>query len=215
MIESSNSSKSFIEGFYISKIDEIIFSRIKGKSYKDNCTLPLEDLRYLHVLHKDINGETKEGEIICNVYIAEKLITIFQKLYLDNYAIEKIRLVDEYDADDEKSTSDNNSSCFNFRFISYTNKISKHGLGLAIDINSLYNPYIKEVNGKLSIEPANAENYIDRTKNFKYKIEKNDLCYKIFIENGFIWGGEWDTIKDYQHFEIPDEIIIKLYPNNK
>ena len=70
MIESSNSSKSFIEGFYISKIDEIIFSRIKGKSYKDNCTLPLEDLRYLHVLHKDINGETKEGEIICNVYIA-------------------------------------------------------------------------------------------------------------------------------------------------
>ena len=56
--------------FYISQITNDIFARIKGKSYKDKCTLPLEDLRYLHVLHKDINGEIKEGEIICNVYIA-------------------------------------------------------------------------------------------------------------------------------------------------
>ena len=213
-MEENKISQLLIKGFYISKIDDKIFSRIKGKSYKENCTIPLEDLRYLHILHKDINGEIKEGEIISNVYIAEKLINIFQKLYLQNYPIEKIKLIDEYDADDEKSMSDNNTSCFNFRFISYTNKISKHGLGLAIDINSLYNPYVKKVNGKLSIEPSNAVNYIDRTKYFQYKIEENDFCYKLFIENGFEWGGKWNTIKDYQHFEILDNIVIKLYPNN-
>ena len=28
-------------------------------------------------------------------------------------------LVDEYDADDEKAMEDNDSSCFNFRFISH------------------------------------------------------------------------------------------------
>lgn len=128
--------------FYVSKIDDTIFNRIKGKSYKDNCTLPLEDLRYLHLLHKDINGVTQEGEMICNVYIAAPLIDIFQKLYANAYPIEKIRLVDEYDADDERSMRDNNSSCFNFRFISHTTRISKHGLGLAVDINTLYNPYI-------------------------------------------------------------------------
>ena len=133
--------------FYIAKIDNALFYRIKGKSYKDDCPLPLEDLRYLHLLHKDIDGVTHEGEMVCNVYIAAALIDIFQKLYAENYPIEKIRLVDEYDADDEMSMRDNNSSCFNFRFISHTTKISKHGLGLVVDTNTLYNPYIKYVDG--------------------------------------------------------------------
>ena len=113
-----------------------------------DCIVPVEDLRYIHVLHKNLNGETREGEIICNAYIAYDLIDIFQKLYLANYPIEKIKLVDEYNADDELSMRDNNSSCFNFRFISHTKKVSKHGLGLAMDINTLYNPYVKEVDGK-------------------------------------------------------------------
>ena len=202
------------KGFYISKIDDNIFARIKGKSYKDNCTVPLDDLRYLHLLHKDLQGNTLEGEMICNVYIAAALLDIFIKLYNENYAIEKIRLIDEYDADDETSMRDNNSSCFNFRFISHTNKVSKHGLGLAVDINTLYNPYIKEVDGKRILEPATAEGYINRSKNFPYKIDKNDLCYKIFTEHGFEWGGDWENRKDYQHFEIPDQIVKILYPDN-
>ena len=126
------SSVSFADvkdGFYMKKIDDEIFSRIKGKSFKDDCTLPVEDLRYLHVLHKDLEGNTHEGELICNVYIAYDVLDILMKLYEANYPIEKIRLVDEYDADDETSMRDNNSSSFNFRFISHTTKISKHGLG--------------------------------------------------------------------------------------
>lgn len=85
--------------------------------------------------------------------------------------------------------SDNNSSAFNFRFISHTTKISKHGLGMAVDINTLYNPYVKTVNGKLSIEPANAEAYVDRSGDFPHKIDHNDLCYKLFTRYGFTWGG--------------------------
>ena len=203
------------QGFYIKEINGEIFSRIKGKSYKDDCTLPLEDLRYLHVLHKDLQGNTHEGELICNFYIAQDLLEIFSELYAANYPIEKIRLVDEYNADDELSMRDNNSSSFNFRFISHTTKISKHGLGFAVDINPLYNPYTKVVDGKNILEPATAGEYVDRTKNFPYKIDENDLCYKLFTERGFEWGGSWTRAKDYQHFEVPDEISTKLYPNNK
>ena len=47
-------SKVFEQGFFITQINDEIFARIKGKSFKDNCTLPREDLRYLHVLHKDL-----------------------------------------------------------------------------------------------------------------------------------------------------------------
>ena len=203
------------EGFKISQIDEQLFSRIKGKTFKDNCTLPLEDLRYLNLLHKDLNGNILKGEMICNKYIAEDLITIFKKLYQENYPIEKIRLMDEYNADDETGMRDNNSSCFNFRFISQTTRISKHGLGLAVDINTLYNPYHKFVNGKEIIEPATGKDYLDRTKKFPYKIEENDLCCQLFKEHGFLWGGNcWSDRQDFQHFELPNEIIEKIYPGN-
>jgi hypothetical protein len=188
-----------------------IFARIKGKSYKDDCTVPVSDLRYLHVLHVGFDGESHEGEIICNKYIADDLLEIFQALYEAKYPIEKIKLVDEYDADDERSMADNNSSSFNFRFISHTTKISKHGYGLAMDINTLYNPYVKTVNGKLSIEPANAADYVDRSQDFPYKIDENDLAYQLFIAHGFQWGGAWKNSKDYQHFEVPDSVVKKLY----
>ncbi len=200
------------QDFYISKITDEIFSRIEGKSFKDDCTLPRKDLRYLHVLHKDIDGEVHEGEMIVNYHIAEDVLEILKELYENDYPIEKIRLVDEYDADDELSMEDNNSSCFNFRFVSYTTKISKHGLGLAVDINTLYNPYVKTVNGKRSIEPVNAEAYLDREADFDYKIEKGDLCYKLFTEHGFEWGGNWVNSKDYQHFQIPTEKVEEWYP---
>ena len=203
------------KNFYKLKINDQIFKRIKGKSFKDNCTLSREDLRYIHVLHVDINNITHEGEMICNKYIADTLIKIFKKLYEEKYPIEKMILIDEYDAEDEKAMEDNNSSCFNFRFISHTTKISKHGFGLAVDINTLYNPYICEVDGKIYIEPKTAKEYIERNKNFNYKIVKNDLCYNLFIENGFEWGGDWIEKKDYQHFEIPNSIINELYPNNE
>lgn len=203
------------EKFYVAKIDDALFARIKGKSYKDDCIVPREDLRYLHVLHKDVYGRTHEGEMICNAYIAHDLMDIFHKLYLANYPIEKIRLVDEYNADDETSMRDNNSSSFNFRFVSHTKRVSKHGLGLAVDINTLYNPFTKTVDGKRIIEPITGEPYLDRKAKFLYKIDKDDLCYKLFIAHGFEWGGDWETVKDYQHFEVPTDVMRMLYPNNK
>ena len=189
------------ENFYAAEIDDVLFARIKGKSYKDDCVVPLDELRYLHVLHVGFDGETHEGEMICGAAIAGDLLDIFQKLYEAKYQIEKIRLVDEYNAEDELSMRDNNSSSFNFRFISHTTKVSNHGRGLAVDINPLYNPYIKTVDGNLYIEPATAGEYADRSKNFPHKIDENDLCYKLFIQHGFEWGGSWKSVKDYQHFE--------------
>lgn len=187
--------------FYISKIPDDIFEKMQGKSYKADCTVPRDELRYVHVLHMGFDGQTKEGELVVNKAIADDVLAIFEELYQADYPIEKVELVDAYNADDEESMSHNNSSAFNFRFISHTTKISKHGLGMAVDINTLYNPYVKTVDGKLSIEPANATAYVDRSKDFPYKIDHDDLCYKLFTKYGFTWGGDWTHSKDYQHFE--------------
>lgn len=192
---------SYADDFYISEIPDDIFAKMQGKSYKEDCTVPREDLRYVHVRHMGFDGEVKDGELVVNKAIADDVLAIFEELYKADYPIEKVRLVDEYDADDEASMSDNNSSAFNFRFISHTTRISKHGLGMAVDINTRYNPYVKTVDGKLSIEPANGADYVDRSKDFPHKIGHEDLCYKLFKEHGFTWGGDWTHSKDYQHFE--------------
>lgn len=197
-----------MEGFGIAEINNEIFSRIAGKSYKVNCSVPLGDLRYLELLHKNLRGEILRGEMICNKRIASDVLEIFQKLFAAGYPIEKVRLIDEYDADDELSMRDNNSSSFNFRFVSFTNRISLHGCGLAVDINPLYNPYIKTVDGKKIIAPDNSADFEDRDKNFPYKITADDLCCRLFKEHGFLWGGDcWDDEKDYQHFFIEEGIV--------
>ena len=189
------------DAFYISHIPDDIFAKMQGRSYKADCTIDREELRYVHILHTGFDGETNEGELVVNKAIADDVLAIFEELYRAKYPIEKVRLVDEYDADDEASMSDNNSSAFNFRTISHTTTISKHGLGMAIDINPLYNPYVKTVNGTLSTEPANAAAYVDRSEAHPYRIDHDDLCYKLFTEHGFTWGGDWVHSKDYQHFE--------------
>ena len=79
--------------------------------------------------------------------------------------------------------------------------LSKHALGMAIDINPFYNPYVTYPDGKERISPAGSEVYADRSNDNPHMIRKGDLCYQLFIDHGFTWGGEWKSLKDYQHFQ--------------
>jgi hypothetical protein len=202
-IVSQEAIKSYGEAnvFVSVHIDEGIYSRIFGKSYKEDCNIPIEDLRYLKLLHYDINSDIRIGEMVCSRLIASDLVQIFKALYDEQYPIEKMILIDAYNADDEASMQDNNTSAFNFRQIVGGGKLSKHAAGLAVDINPLYNPYIRISGGQMYVAPCNASPYVDRTLHFPYKIIKNDICYQLFMKYGFQWGGDWKTIKDYQHFE--------------
>ncbi len=204
-VPSAAVEKAGVKNFFFSvSIPDTIFALMKGKSFKDNCTVPRSDLRYLRCLHVDKDNHILVGEMVVNKKIADDVLDIFYQLYQKKYPIERMRLIDYWDADDETAMRANNSSSFNFRFISHTTKVSKHGKGTAIDINTLYNPYHKRLDdGTEIIEPATGEPYLDRTKEFDYKIKKNDLCYRLFKAKGFNWGGDWSDRKDYQHFELP------------
>ena len=156
----------------------------------------------LSVKHIDGNGVTHEGTIVCNKNIAGDLRDIFAELYRAKYPIERIRPISEYDDDDERSMQANNTSCYCYRPIEGSNKLSNHARGLAIDINPLYNPCVRrKKDGTLLVQPATGKPYVDRSRTFKYKITKQDLCYRLFTQHGFTWGGSWRSLKDYQHFE--------------
>ncbi len=201
-IEDASSEDDLIYSFYYEPLSEEIIAKITGVSYVENENISLDDLRYVHILHYNFNDEVVEGELICNKAIAQDLLEIFYELYLAEYKIEKVCLIDEYDGDDTASMEDNNTSCFNYRVVDGTTNLSKHAYGLAIDINPFYNPYVvfKE-DGSTYISPEGSEPYTDRSADFPYKIDENDLCYKLFKEHGFTWGGNWNSCKDYQHFQ--------------
>ena len=196
-------AKHGADAFFSSQeIPDTIFAIMQGKTFKADCTIPRSDLRYILCLHRDLKGNAIVGEMVVNKAIAADVVDIFRQLYANNYPIERMRLIDYWDADDERSMTANNSSSFNFRFISHTTKVSKHGAGMAVDINPLYNPYHKTLaDGTEVIEPAAGKPYLDRTKSFDYKITETDLCHRLFLQHGFEWGGSWTSCKDYQHFE--------------
>lgn len=203
-------AKTYKNGFTSIRLNKSIKKRITGSSYPfgKTASISYKDLRYLQVLYVDFEGNTQTGELIVNKKIATKTLKVFYELYQIKYPIQRMSLVDDYDASDEKSMSANNTSAFNYRLITGTTRLSKHGQGLAIDINPKINPCVSYRNGKVSlVEPANGKKYIQRnTKKCKgkyaeYMIHKNDKVYKIFKKYGFSWGGDWSTKKDYQHFE--------------
>ena len=148
------------------------------------------ELDTLKVQHIDFQGQPQQGIIICNKKISNDLREIFAELYKAKYPI------------DERSMQANNTSCYCYRPIEGSKKLSNHALGMAIDINPLYNPCVKRrKDGTLLIQPSTARPYVNRSKSFKYKITKQDFCYRLFIQHGFQWGGAWRSLKDYQHFE--------------
>ena len=176
------------EQFYISEIPDDIFEKMQGKSYKADCTLPRENLRYIHVLHVGFDNQVHEGELVVNKDIADDVLEIFKELYESGYQIEKVRLVDEYDADDEASMSDNNSSAFNFRFISHTTKISKHGMGMAVDINTLYNPYVKTVDGSFRLSLQMPQIMLTGARIFRTRLTM--MIYAISCLRSMVLSGE-------------------------
>lgn len=190
----------FLNQFQSKEIDSHLLHRISGKSYKENEFISLDSLRYLSIPHYDFSGAIKMGELIVHKDISKQTLSVFQDLFQVGYPIEKLLLIDNYNGDDYQSMSDNNSSAFNYRFIDGTTTLSDHSFGLAIDINPLYNPYIKEVNGTLKVLPPEGSLYVNRNIDCPYIIKENDICHRTFLKHGFLWGGSWNHAKDYQHF---------------
>lgn len=194
---------TYTEGFYYEAISDTLRRYITGISYPtEDAEISLDELRYVHIWHYNFNDDPVEGELICNEAIAQDLVEIFYELYRNEYQLEQVLLIDEFDGDDISSMEANNTSCFNYRPIQDSNRLSKHALGLAVDINPLYNPYITyNTDGTEDVSPVSGSTYADRSASFSYKIDESDLCYKLFIQHGFTWGGNWNSCRDYQHFQ--------------
>lgn len=202
-VDESNFSKYFVA----ETISDEVLGRINGKSYYENPDIGLDELRYLKVLHYNFEHEIQVGEVIVNAELSEDFRNIFMELFREEYEIQSMYLVDNYwtgnaDESDSASIDQNNTSAFCYRYATGSSKLSNHAFGRAIDINPQQNPYVSYSSGEPYWSHSNADPYIDRESGLAHVITHDDICYEIFADHGFTWGGDWENgVKDYQHFD--------------
>lgn len=200
-----------------------------GKSLPHDTNWPVQpkDLSYLTISHWGYDGYIHVGHMIVHTVVAQEVLDIFKELFDKQFPIERMKLIDEYDANDDLSMEANNTSAFCCRCI--TDKpgvFSNHSYGLAIDVNPCTNPYIKWSSEKHEwiVYPATGRQFVDlpvdgnsfpiRTESYLGIIIEGGLCCQAFEAHGWDWGGYWTlethgkNYKDYQHFaKNPEDTI--------
>lgn len=190
--------------FSIAELSDSLFATMYGVSIREGAPVDRSDLRDVKVLHHDFDGNIRTGRIICHKSVANDMLAIFRELYEIGYPIESVMPIDNFGGDDDESMRANNTSCFNFRKTPGGSRVSNHAYGAAIDINPLFNPYVRRTKKKTIVLPPEGSVYRDRSNVRAGMLTPSDPCVKIFKKYGFRWGGEWrGSTRDYQHFERP------------
>jgi len=182
-----------------SKIEEpgyVVDSEIEFDEAVSGKNIPksiVANLRIVDVYYYGFDDLLHKGQLIVHRDVVLDIIEIFEFIRESHFPVDKVVPISKYGWSDEKSMMDNNTSAFNYRYISGTRVISNHASGLAIDINPIQNPYIK--NG--TSLPTNC--VYDTTK--IGTLTASSELVKEFKLKGWQWGGDWKSLKDYQHFE--------------
>jgi hypothetical protein len=184
----------------VRRIDAALAERMR-RSHRAGCPVPLRDLRYLRMTHRDFDGRARTGEMVVHRRFTGQVRELFGRLYAAGWPIARMRLVDDYRADDDLSMAANNTSGFNCRRVAGQTNWSQHAYGEAIDINPVQNPYVRD--GRVDPPAGRAFASIDRTRSAPFRlgvIRNEDLVVRAFDRIGWAWGGYWVSSKDYQHF---------------
>lgn len=183
----------------IHRIDPATGERMKGTTWEPGCPVRLGDLRTVQMRYWGFDSEAHMGRIVVHADVAESVVRAFEKMYEEKFPIQRMEPVAAYDGDDDASMAANNTSSFNCRPITGSpDRWSIHSYGRAIDINPVQNPY---VSGSTVLPEAGRE-YLDRSDLRHGMIPPGSVARTAFAAEGFDWGGDWTSLKDYQHFEI-------------
>lgn len=164
------------------------------------CPVPLSDLRHLSMSYVGFDGQSHRGVMIVDAAVADDVLQVFAALYEARFPIERMRLIDAYDGNDNRSMADNNTSGYNCRRVAGSTSWSDHAFGRAVDINPVQNPYV--VGDRVLPVAGRAFVAVDRSAGADTEpgvIQVGDAARRTFDRLGWQWGGTY-TDPDYQHF---------------
>ena len=175
-------------GFHssISVIDAALRPRM-ASSWHKGCPVPMKDLRYLTMSFWGFDGTAHVGEMVVHRNVAGAVVNVFGKLFAARFPMQRMRLVDVYGGDDDRSMAANNTSAFNCRAVTGGTAWSQHAYGWAIDINPIQNPYVSS--GGTVLPPAGAK-YANRSLHANGMIHAGDVVVNAFTSVGWGWGRQ-------------------------
>jgi hypothetical protein len=180
-------------------INRTLRAEMIGRSWHAGCPVPISDLRLLQLSYVGFDHVRHKGSLIVNVIVADDVLRVFERLYEIGYAIRRMQPVDAFDGSDFASIEADNTSAFNCRPATGSNRWSMHAYGEAIDLNPIENPYVSD--GQTSHSASVA--YLDRSRPRPGMIEPGDQVVRAFRSIGWRWGGNWTgAVQDLQHFSI-------------
>ncbi|QIM22849.1 M15 family metallopeptidase [Phycicoccus sp. HDW14] len=185
----------------VTPVDPWTRASMVGVSWKPGCPVPIEDLRIVTMTFWGFDDRPHVGRLMVHEDVARDVTRVFGQLYEQRFPIRRMQLIEAYGGSDDASMAADNTSAFNCRPITgTTDRFSIHSYGKAIDVNTVENPYVKGT----TVLPAAGRDYLDRTDVRPGMVVAGDSVVKAFAERGFAWGGDYTSLKDYQHFEIPN-----------
>jgi hypothetical protein len=181
------------------QLDPSVREYLTSRSWRPGCPVDLDDLRLVMVTYLEMGnrGRRRVGPLVVHRRVAAKVAAVFDRLLAADFEVARIELVDDYEANDDRSTLANNTSAFNCRRATGSTAWSQHAYGLAIDVNPLQNPYLYR-DGHV-LDPT-AQPFLDRRDIRPGMIVAGGVVVKSFARIGWGWGGSWRATKDYQHF---------------
>lgn len=192
----STTTTSIPEPEFSATVSDTTAERL-AHSWTEDCPIGVEDVVLIDLNHWDFDGEVREGSIVVAREEGDNIVEIFRRLFEVGYPIESVIPIGDLPVGIEDDDPDyNNTSGLHCRRATGSERWSEHARGLAIDINPLLNPFITSS----ILWPANSEKYLDRTLDEPGMIHDGDDVVQAFEDNGWLWGGYWSSIKDYQHF---------------
>ena len=149
----------------------------------------------LPVVYTSFDSKYYQGQIVVDKDLEKDVKDFFNFLLKQNFPLYKVVPVADkrFNFDDALSMALNNSSGFNPRAIAGTKRPSNHAYGRAIDINPFQNPYIRSG----QIEPKGAIYNIEQPGTLTVE----SPVVKFLKKRGWNWGGDYNDLKDYHHFE--------------
>jgi poly-gamma-glutamate synthesis protein (capsule biosynthesis protein) len=181
----------------IDDVPDAVRARMTGRSWRgDDARCPrFEQLAYITCTHLTFDRSVGAGELVVARAVAPRVVELLRRLYALGFPIRQLRLVDDYDANDDASMAADNSSAFNFRVVAGTDVLSQHARGLAIDINPVENPWRLPDR----VLPAAGASYVDRTDVRPGMIVRPGPVVAALDELGWEWGGDWRHAFDDHH----------------
>lgn len=169
-----------------------------GASWRSGCPVGPADLVQLTLSYIGFDGASHAGRIVVHRFQASSAERLFAEMYRARMPIERMQPAADFGGDDDAMMAVNNTSGFNCRAVTGGSGWSRHAFGRALDINPRQNPY---VTSSITLPPEGAA-FVDRTRYHPAMFRSGDPLVVLARRLGWRWGGDWISLKDYQHFDI-------------